>query len=36
MGHRVDIVVQDDTWALLEHIPAGEDHAQLVMARDGG
>ena len=23
MGHRINIVVQDDTWALLKRIPAG-------------
>ena len=24
MNHRVNVVVQDDTWALLQGIPAGE------------
>lgn len=31
MVHRVDIVVQYDTWALLGRTPAAEDHAQPVM-----
>ena len=24
MGHRVNVIVQDDIWALLKRIPAGE------------